>query len=209
MAKFSAMDKVLMITFKREISNGITDFINRKNETNLINLKINIRRFKTYLDTIKLTEISGFKNDSPIKFDKLVYAGIYKGEHYKGFAANKLNNFASDITNSKYHKDKEATKRIVEALSKEINKLKPDYITTVQGGDGKINHGRLLLNEVHKILHIPVLIDKKKLKGKTVCVIDDVIYTGATANKTYKLLFKYLPTKIYLAVYAKSEYYNI
>ncbi len=104
---------------------------------------------------------------------------------------------------AKFFKESSAIKQLVKLAKRELKKVidgkQFDYITAVNNVISKWNLPKVIAKQLSKDFGIPYLdifkdanqhlnVDKEKIKGKKILVIDDVIYSGSTIRRAAYLL---------------------
>lgn len=85
-----------------------------------------------------------------------------------------------------------------------LSGIKVDTTIVKRENSGKIQQGLTRKERVENMKGVFTLVNKEKLTGKNVLILDDVFTTGATADELSRMIRKLKPDKIYVLTVGKQ-----
>lgn len=142
-----------------------------------------------------------------------VYRGRSFGRYKEGTAGEDPNITAQLVVSAKFYNDKISLYRMIVLMADVVKNMQFDFITSVNGRDSKFNLAMALATGIGKKYKLPFLdvfsdynkTCSKSAAGKSVLIIDDVIYKGTTMQTAIASCMKQKPGKIYFLAFGKSQ----
>ena len=142
-----------------------------------------------------------------------VYRGKYFGRGSTGVAENDPNVTAQLVIDAKFNGDKVALYRMQVLMHDVVKSLKFDIVTSVNGRDSKFHLAGALAQGIANRLKSPyrsVLYNNNtscaaEVKGKSILIVDDVIYKGRTMQAAIQAAMYQRPQSIFFLAFGKSK----
>ena len=142
-----------------------------------------------------------------------VYRGRSFGRYKEGAAGEDPNITAQLVVSAKFYNDKISLYRMIVLMADVVKNMQFDFVTSVNNRDSKFNLAMALamgIGKKNKIPFVDVFSDHNKIcsrsaAGKSVLIIDDVIYKGTTMKTAIDACMKQKPGKIYFLAFGKSQ----
>ena len=147
----------------------------------------------------------------------LLPCDVYRGRNtgkYKNGESNEDPNITSQLViSAKFYNDKISLYRMIVLMHDVVKNMQFDFVTSVNGRDSKFNLAMALAKGIAKKSNIPFIdaftehnkVCSAEAAGKSVLIIDDVIYKGRTMQSAIDACMKQKPGKIYFFAFGKSQ----
>lgn len=142
-----------------------------------------------------------------------IYRGKSFGKYKEGKSGEDPNITAQLVVAAKFFNDMVSRYRMIVLMADVVKEMQFDLITSVNGRDSKFNLAMALATGIGKKNKIPFMdafsnhntTCSKDVAGKSVLIIDDVIYKGTTMKTAIDACMKQKPGKIYFLAFGKSQ----
>lgn len=190
---------------------------NREDVLNLVKLKhIIFAQYDVNMDYLHQVRLAGVDGVDK-KYIYLLPCDVYRGKYFNrgstGVPDNDPNITAQMVISAKFMGDKVSLYRMTVLMADVAARVKYDVVTAVNGRDSAFNLAEALAKGIAEKLKLPYqklfsygnAVCSPSVKGKTVLIIDDVIYKGRTLDMATNACREQSPKAVYFLAFGKSS----